>query len=60
MYMANNFVLNPAVAGIESYTDLKRSARSQWTGIAGADRRFSLAMDETLKQADSLFFAREI
>src|SRR5690606_41853167 len=38
MYMANNFVLNPAVAGLEDYTDLKLSARSQWVGITDAPK----------------------
>jgi type IX secretion system PorP/SprF family membrane protein len=35
-YVLNNFILNPAVAGIENYTDIKVSTRNQWTGIAGA------------------------
>src|SRR5690606_1545819 len=38
MYMANNFVLNPAAAGMEEYTVLKLSARSQWTGINDAPK----------------------
>lgn len=38
MYMANNFVLNPALAGVESYTDLKLAVRSQWTGITDAPK----------------------
>src|SRR3546814_13582184 len=36
MYMANNFVLNPALAGIENYTDVKLSYRAQWVGIEDA------------------------
>lgn len=36
MYMANNFVLNPAIAGIENYTDVKLSYRAQWVGIEDA------------------------
>lgn len=36
MYMANNFILNPAVAGIEDYTDVKLSYRAQWVGIEDA------------------------
>ncbi len=35
-YVFNNFLLNPAVAGIENYTDVKAGYRSQWTGLAGA------------------------
>lgn len=35
-YILNNYILNPAVAGIENYTDVKASYRNQWTGIPGA------------------------
>ena len=35
-YILNNYILNPAVAGIETYTDVKLSYRNQWTGINGA------------------------
>jgi type IX secretion system PorP/SprF family membrane protein len=35
-YIFNNFILNPAVAGIENYTDLKLGYRAQWTGLNGA------------------------
>ena len=32
----NNFILNPAVAGIENYWDVKASHRIQWMGIQDA------------------------
>lgn len=35
-YVFNNFLLNPAVSGIENYTDVKLGYRSQWTGLEGA------------------------
>jgi type IX secretion system PorP/SprF family membrane protein len=35
-YIFNNYLLNPAVAGIENYTDVKLGYRSQWTGLEGA------------------------
>ena len=35
-YVLNNYILNPAVVGIENYTDVKFSNRNQWTGIDGA------------------------
>ena len=35
-YILNNYILNPAVTGIENYTDIKLSNRNQWTGIDGA------------------------
>lgn len=35
-YILNNYILNPALSGIENYTDVKLSYRNQWTGIDGA------------------------
>jgi len=35
-YVFNNYLLNPAVTGIENYTDVKTGYRSQWTGLQGA------------------------
>lgn len=35
-YVFNNYLLNPAVTGIENYTDLKMGYRKQWTGLTGA------------------------
>lgn len=35
-YVLNNFVLNPALSGIENYTDVKLSHRHQWAGFEGA------------------------
>ena len=35
-YVFNNLLLNPAVSGIENYTDVKAGYRSQWTGLQGA------------------------
>ncbi len=35
-YILNNYILNPAVSGIENYTDVKLSYRNQWAGINGA------------------------
>lgn len=35
-YILNNYIINPAVAGIESYTDVKASHRHQWVGIQDA------------------------
>ncbi|MEI9956773.1 MAG: PorP/SprF family type IX secretion system membrane protein [Ferruginibacter sp.] len=35
-YILNQYILNPAVTGIENYTDIKLSNRNQWTGINGA------------------------
>ena len=35
-YVLNNYIINPAITGIENYTDVKASYRNQWTGINGA------------------------
>lgn len=35
-YILNNYILNPALSGIENYTDIKASYRHQWVGINGA------------------------
>jgi type IX secretion system PorP/SprF family membrane protein len=35
-YVFNNYLLNPALSGIENYTDVKAGYRSQWTGLEGA------------------------
>ncbi len=35
-YILNNYILNPALTGIENYVDIKASHRNQWTGIEGA------------------------
>ncbi len=35
-YILNGFIINPAVAGIENYTDVKLSHRHQWVGLQDA------------------------
>ncbi|RDB04115.1 type IX secretion system membrane protein PorP/SprF [Runella aurantiaca] len=37
-YLQNNFLLNPALAGIESYADAKIGYRQQWAGLEDAPR----------------------
>lgn len=34
-YVLNNYILNPALTGIENYVDVKLSNRNQWNGING-------------------------
>ncbi|MGI8634760.1 MAG: PorP/SprF family type IX secretion system membrane protein [Segetibacter sp.] len=55
-YVLNNFILNPAVAGIENYTDIKISHRHQWVGIEGAPVTTYLTIHGPLKKSD---YARE-
>jgi type IX secretion system PorP/SprF family membrane protein len=35
-YIFNNYLLNPALSGMENYTDLRFGYRKQWTGIQNA------------------------
>lgn len=35
-YIFNNYLLNPALSGIDSYIDLKLGYRKQWSGLDGA------------------------
>ena len=35
-YILNNYIINPAVAGIENYWDIKASHRHRWVGLDGA------------------------
>lgn len=37
-YIFNNYLVNPAISGIENYTDIKIGYRQQWTGIRDAPR----------------------
>ncbi len=51
-YILNNFVLNPALAGIENYTDIKISHRLQWVGLEGAPVTTYLTINAPLKKRD--------
>lgn len=35
-YIFNNYLINPAITGIDNYTDLKLGYRNQWQGLEGA------------------------
>ena len=37
-YVLNQYIINPAISGIENYVDMKVSARDQWVGLAGAPK----------------------
>ncbi len=37
-YVINPYIINPAIAGIDNYTDVKLSVRDQWVGLNGAPR----------------------
>jgi type IX secretion system PorP/SprF family membrane protein len=50
-YMFNNYLLNPALSGIENYTDVKAGYRSQWTGLEGAPVTSYLTVNAPLGSA---------
>jgi type IX secretion system PorP/SprF family membrane protein len=52
-YLLNNFILNPAIAGIENYTDAKISFRNQWTGIPGAPVTSYVTIQGPIGKADT-------
>ncbi len=62
-YVFNNLLLNPAVSGIENYTDVKAGYRSQWTGLQGAPVTSYLTIDAPLGdkfiQGDATAFPAE-
>ena len=39
-FALNNYLQNPAITGIEDYTDIKLGFRNQWVGIEGAPRTY--------------------
>lgn len=51
-YILNNYILNPAITGIENYTDVKLSYRNQWAGINGAPVTAYLAVHGPLGKKD--------
>lgn len=51
-YVLNNFIVNPAVAGIENYTDVKASHRIQWTGLDNAPVTTYLTVNGPIKKKD--------
>src|SRR5215211_7809312 len=51
-YILNNYILNPALTGIENYTDVKISGRDQWAGLQGAPRTMYLSIHAPLGKKD--------
>lgn len=51
-YILNNYILNPALSGIENYTDIKLSYRNQWTGIEGAPVTIYLSAQTPIGKKD--------
>jgi type IX secretion system PorP/SprF family membrane protein len=51
-YILNNYILNPALSGIENYTDVKISARDQWVGLNGAPQTIYFTMHGPIGKKD--------
>lgn len=51
-YILNQYIINPAITGIENYYDLKLSARDQWVGLDGAPRTAYLTIHGPLGKQD--------
>ena len=51
-YILNNYILNPALSGIENYTDVKLSYRNQWTGINGSPVTVYLSVHAPIGKKD--------
>lgn len=52
-YIMNQYVLNPALSGIENYVDVKASHRRQWVGIEGAPVTTYLTIQGPIGKQDS-------
>ena len=48
-YQINDYVLNPAVAGIKEYAEAKSNNRYQWIGITDAPRTYILSCHAPIK-----------
>lgn len=51
-YIMNNYIINPAVAGIENYWDVKASHRIQWVGLKDAPVTTYLTIHGPLKKSN--------
>jgi len=51
-YVINPFIINPAIAGIDNYADLKMSVRDQWSGLNGAPKTTYLTIHGPIGKND--------
>lgn len=49
-YMLNEMAINPAVAGKDTYTDVRSNNRYQWVGITDAPRTYMLTLSAPFKK----------
>lgn len=51
-YILNPYIINPALTGIENYTDIKLSYRNQWVGFPGAPQTIYATMHAPIGKKD--------
>ncbi len=51
-YILNNYILNPALSGIENYVDVKISTRDQWVGLNGAPKTSYISIQGPIGKGD--------
>ncbi len=44
-YIFNNYLMNPALSGIDNYIDVKMGYRNQWQGLEGAPETFYVSLN---------------
>ena len=51
-YIMNQYIINPAITGIENYIDIKLSHRHQWVGFDGAPVTTYLTLHKPIGKSD--------
>nr|WP_294899004.1 type IX secretion system membrane protein PorP/SprF [uncultured Pedobacter sp.] len=51
-YILNNYIINPALSGIESYIDVKAATRQQWVGLENAPKTNYFTINMPLGNTD--------
>ncbi len=51
-YILNNYIMNPALSGIENYTDIRISTRDQWVGLKGAPKTTYFSIQAPIGKGD--------
>jgi type IX secretion system PorP/SprF family membrane protein len=51
-YVINPYIINPAITGIENYTDLKIGVRDQWVGLNGAPKTTYFTIHSPIGKGD--------
>lgn len=51
-YIINPYIINPAITGIENYTDVKIGVRDQWVGLNGAPKTTYVSIHGPLGKND--------